>query len=361
MLTADPLAALGASPSGARLARIESSPNFRDGAFQNPVPTRTMLPGSLWRTLRLQLTGKQRRVPPASLPIVSPGREFFASPPRSGLRATWLGHATTLIEIDGARVLLDPVWSERASPVPWTGPRRFHPPPMRLADLPPLDAVIVSHDHYDHLDMYAVRELASSAAQATMRFVVPLGVGAHLEHWGVEPDRITELDWGEGVQAGALTLTATPARHYSGRGLSGVLGRSRSLWASWVIAGPEHRAFYSGDTGLFDGLRDVGARHGPFDLTVVKMGAYGPTWPDIHLTPEEAVRAHGMLGGRVLLPVHWGTFNLAFHAWDEPPERVLAAAREAGIELVLPRPGEAVEPDAPPPPIAWWRALGEGE
>lgn len=231
MGTTDLLAPLGGSPSGAALARIERSPNYRDGNFQNPVPTQTMAPGSLWRTLRLQLTGTENRTPPAALPIVRLTAESFASPPPSGLRATWLGHATALLEIDGARILLDPVWGERAAPVSWTGPRRFHPPPLALADVPALDAVLVSHDHYDHLDMDAVRHLASDPKQARMRFVVPLGVGAHLERWGIEASRITELDWGEEVRLGPLALTATPARHYSGGesavrwGAAGACGR----------------------------------------------------------------------------------------------------------------------------------------
>lgn len=297
-------------------------------------------------------------MPPAPLPIRPLTRADVAAPPASGLRATWLGHATALLDVDGARVLVDPVWGERASPSALVGPKRFHPPPLALADLAPLDAVVVSHDHYDHLDMAAVRALAANPAQARARFFVPLGVGAHLERWGVAPGRVTELDWGESARVGALTLTATPARHFSGRGVGDAVGRGNpTLWASWVIAGPAHRVFFSGDTGPFDGLADVGARHGPFDLTLIKVGAYGPTWPDIHLTPEQAVAAHGLLGGRVLLPIHWGTFNLAFHAWDEPAERVLSAARTAGVTLVLPRPGQPVEPAAPPPVDAWWRAV----
>ncbi|SFP96441.1 L-ascorbate metabolism protein UlaG, beta-lactamase superfamily [Sphingomonas rubra] len=368
----DWLAAFGARPSGERLQRIIRSPQWRgsakDGAFENSVPTAKMLPNSMLNTAWRQVAGGEQRTPPKAIPVRRLTRADFTQPPPSGLRATWLGHATTLVEIDGARVLLDPVWAERASPSRLVGPSRFHAPPLPIGDVPPLDAVVISHDHYDHLDMDAVRALANDPNQPCLRFVVPLGVGAHLERWGVAPARIVELDWGESAKVGginaSLSITATPARHYSGRGL----GRdNQTLWASFVIAGTtsqggSHRVFYSGDTGAFDGFTKLGKQHGPFDLTIVKMGAYGPTWPDIHLTPEQAVAVHQQVGGRMLLPVHWGTFNLAFHPWEEPAEHVLEAARVAGVRVVLPRPGEPVEPDASPatlpePIDAWWRQV----
>ena len=349
------LDALGAAPEGERLARIRRSPNYRDGAFRNPEATSLASTGSTWQTLRRWLGGHEQRVPPGPLPIVRLTRADFARPPASGLRATWLGHSTVLVELDGARVLFDPVWARRASPSSLVGPRRFHEPPLALDELPPLDAIVASHDHYDHLDREVVRALVRSAAQSGARFVVPLGVGAHLERWGVAPDRIVELDWSESATVGPLTLTATPARHFSGRGLN---DRNHTLWASWSVAGPRHRVFHSGDTGPFPGFADIGASHGPFDLTLVKIGAYGETWPDIHLTPEQAVDAHAKLRGGLLLPIHWGTFNLAFHAWDEPAERVVAAAAVAtGTRLVVPKPGESVEPATPPPVEPWWRAV----
>jgi L-ascorbate metabolism protein UlaG (beta-lactamase superfamily) len=294
------------------------------------------------------------------MPVVRLTRADFERAPASGLRATWLGHSTVLVEIDGARILFDPVWARRASPSSLVGPARFFAPPLALDDLPPLDAVVASHDHYDHLDREVVRALARSAAQSRARFVVPLGVGAHLEKWGVAPDRIAELDWSESTTVGPLTLTATPARHFSGRGLN---DRNHTLWASWSVAGPRHRVFHSGDTGPFPGFAAIGLAHGPFDLTLVKIGAYGETWPDIHLTPEQAVDAHAKLRGRTLLPIHWGTFNLAFHAWDEPAERVVAAAAAGGARLVMPKPGESIEPTTAPAtaPVVrpWWRAVRE--
>lgn len=274
------LDALGAAPRGERLARIRRSPNYRDGAFRNPEATSLGTPGSTWTTLRRWLAGHEQRTPPGPMPIVSLTRADFATAPASGLRATWLGHSTVLVEMDGARILFDPVWARRASPSSLVGPQRFHEPPLTLEDLPPLDAIVASHDHYDHLDRGVVRALARSATQSGARFVVPLGVGAHLERWGVPAERITELDWSESATIGPLRFTATPARHFSGRGLT---DRNHTLWASWSVSGPRHRVFHSGDTGPFPGFADIGAAHGPFDLTLIKIGAYGETWPDIHL------------------------------------------------------------------------------
>jgi L-ascorbate metabolism protein UlaG (beta-lactamase superfamily) len=348
------LDALGAAPAGERLARIRRSPNYRDGAFRNPEATSLAASGGTWDMLERWLGGHEQRTPPGPMPIVTLGRADFERQPASGLRATWLGHSTVLVEIDGARILFDPVWARRASPSSLVGPKRFHPPPLALDELPPLDAVIASHDHYDHLDRGVVRALARSAAQSRARFVVPLGVGAHLERWGVAPERITELDWSESTTVGPLTLTATPARHFSGRGLN---DRNHTLWASWSVAGPRHRVFHSGDTGPFGGMAAIGAAHGPFDLTLIKIGAYGEGWPDIHLTPEQAVDAHAKVRGELLLPIHWGTFNLAFHAWDEPAERVVAAAGAHGARLVMPRPGESIEPALAPAVRPGWREV----
>ena len=356
----DWLRAFGAQPAGERLARMQRSPRYRDGAFDNAVPTRKSLPGSFRRTMKLQFAGDQQRVPPSALPIVTGTRATYMSPPISGLRVTWLGHSTTLLEIDGARILTDPVWGERVSPSTWLGPRRFHPPPLALDSLPPIDAVIISHDHYDHLDMPTIRALAADSAQRQLRFVVPLGIGAHLERWGVPASRITELEWSDTTRVGdatrGVTLTASQSRHFSGRRLRDALGRGNpTLWATWVIVGAQHRAFFSGDTGFFEDFAKIGEQFGPFDLTMIKIGAYGETWPEIHVNPEEAVRAHTLLRGKVLLPIHWGTFNLAFHDWTEPPERVIRAAESASATLTLPRLGQATDPTNTPAREMWWR------
>jgi L-ascorbate metabolism protein UlaG (beta-lactamase superfamily) len=338
------LESLGGRAAGARLLRVRKSPQFSDGKFRNREQTK-LLTSSNREMLRRQFFGKEQRSPLHAIPVV---RNPAATPPGSGLRATWLGWSSVLVEIDGRRVLTDPIWSERCSPSTLVGPKRFHAPPIPLGELPPIDVVVISHDHYDHLDMPVVKALASRGT----RFAVPLGVGAHLERWGVPSAQITELDWNQSVEVGALHITATPSRHYSGRNPR---YNNETLWASWVVKGPSHRFYFSGDTGYSEAFRAIGAEHGPFDLTLIKIGAYDETWAEIHMNPEEAVRAHQDLRGRVMLPVHWATFNLGFHAWREPADRTLAAARKAGVTLVVPRPGQAIEPAGLPAVETWWQ------
>jgi L-ascorbate metabolism protein UlaG (beta-lactamase superfamily) len=346
-------AALGGRPTGTRLQRMRQSPRFRDGAFQNEVPVSITaapsVPGGRGM-LGEFLFGRQRRRPTLPVPIVTPAAAGLTEPAAAGLRTTWLGHATVLLEIEGRRVLFDPVWSERCSPSSLVGPRRLHPVPLELAELPPVDAVVISHDHYDHLDEASIRALTRLQK---MPFLVPLGVGAHLERWGVPADRIIELDWDETATVAGLGFTATAARHFSGR----LRSDNGTLWASWVIAGPARKVFYTGDSGYFEGYGSIGAAHGPFDLTLVQIGAYAPYWPDIHMTPEEGVAAHVAVHGGLLVPVHWCTFNLALHDWSEPVERLCKEAAETGVRIAVPRPGQTVDVDAPPALDDWWRPI----
>ncbi|MEW2294619.1 MBL fold metallo-hydrolase [Streptomyces sp. NPDC006743] len=351
--------AFGVDPGGARMARIRRSPHFKDGVFQNPGgEARTRPSGSPWDFAKLYFDKEQRvrRSPRGGIPVHATTYADLARPAATGLRVTWLGHSSVLVEIDGHRVLFDPVWGERCSPFPFAGPRRLHPVPLPLAALGRVDVVVISHDHYDHLDMPTIKALAGTDTL----FAVPLGVGAHLEHWGVPAGRLRELDWHEATEVGGLTLTATPARHFCGRGLRNT---QHTLWASWAVAGDEHRVYHSGDTGYFDGFKDIGAGHGPFDVTMIQLGAYAEFWPDIHMTPAEAVRAHldlqGGGPGGVLLPIHWGTFNLAPHPWAEPGEWTKDAAEEAGQAVAFPRPGEPFEPAGELPVEAWWRPVSQ--
>ncbi|MFK4144954.1 MBL fold metallo-hydrolase [Streptomyces sp. NPDC004065] len=348
-------AAFGADPGGERMARIRRSPHFEDGVFQNPGgPARTRPSGSMTTFAKryFDKDERPRRSPLGTVPVHATTLADLARPPATGLRLTWMGHSSVLAEIDGRRVLFDPVWGERCSPFPFAGPKRLHPVPLPLQALGPVDVIVISHDHYDHLDMPSVKTLAGTDTV----FAVPLGVGAHLEHWGVSAARLRELDWGESTEVAGLTLTATPARHFCGRGLRNT---QHTLWASWVVAGEEHRVFHSGDTGYFDGFREIGAGHGPFDATMIQIGAYSEYWPDIHMTPEEGVRAHldlqqGEPGG-ALLPIHWGTFNLAFHPWAEPGEWTLAAGEAVGQRVAVPIPGLPFEPAGELPSRPWWR------
>jgi L-ascorbate metabolism protein UlaG (beta-lactamase superfamily) len=340
-------AALGARPAGTRGERVRRSPQFRDGAFRNTVPAHMMPPGSAGQALRAALADRELRRPSAPIPVVTPETP---DAPADGLFVTWYGHSSALVEIEGRRVLLDPVWSERCSPSRLVGPRRMHRPPVALNQLPPIDAVVISHDHYDHLDMDTVRTLVDLQSAP---FLVPLGVGSHLERWGVPASRIVELDWNESATVAGVDFTATAARHFSGRAFS----RDDTLWASWVIAAPHRRVFYSGDTGYFPGFADIGAAYGPFDATLVQIGAYGDNWPDIHMFPEDGVAAHLDVRGGLLIPVHWCTFNLAFHAWSEPADRLWREAKARDARLAVPRPGERVDVDDPPAVDGWWQAI----
>jgi L-ascorbate metabolism protein UlaG (beta-lactamase superfamily) len=258
------------------------------------------------------------------------------------------------VEIDGARVLIDPVFSSSAGVNGMVGQRRFFPLPLTAADLPAIDVVVISHDHYDHLDYPTIRQLVQSEQQARALYVCPLGVGAHLEAWGVAAEHIIELDWWEETNVAGLRIVATPARHYSGRG---VFDLEHTLWASFAIIGPEHRVYYSGDTAMFPGLRDIGEKYGPFDITLIEAGGYNRYWADIHLGPEQAVQAHRMLQGKVMVPVHWGLFDLAMHGWTEPVERVLVAAKERNVLVATPRLGESFEPQLALPNERWWPEL----
>lgn len=350
---------LGTRAAGLRLERMQDSAQWvrgeaaAAGGFCNIAPIRAGLRdlSAKFPSLGDFLCGGVRRVPTGPLPALDP-LDVLRQPSDSGLRATWLGHSTVLVEIDGVRVLTDPVWGLRASPSQLVGPKRFQPIPVDLKQLPPIDAVLISHDHYDHLCYPTVRALAKTQ----IPFITALGVGAHLQAWGIAPERITELDWWQShrLPGSEVEVTAAPAQHFSGRGLK---DRNATLWSSLVIRGPRHRVFFSGDTGLTDQYTSIRDRLGPFDLVMLEVGAFHPAWGDIHLGPEHALEALQLLGGGAFLPVHWGTFSLAMHAWDEPVETLLTLAPRQGVQLLLPQLGEAIEPVQVDSVTPWWRAV----
>ena len=338
---------------GERRARIEASSQFRGGRFVNTHGVGPGLKGSPWPLLSEFVFHRVSRTPPGPLPLLDP-TIGWNRPVESGLRTTWLGHSTVRIELDGRTILTDPVWGERASPSSMAGPRRFHAAPIAIDKLPTPDVVLLSHDHYDHLCRDSIRSLA----RRNVPIVTSLGVGRHLETFGVPGELIHELDWHETYEApgSELRITATPAQHFSGRGVS---DRNTTLWSSWVISGPRHRVFFSGDTGLTDEFIEIGRRYGPFDLVMLEVGAFHPAWGDIHLGPDNALEAFRMLGGGTLLPVHWGTFNLALHAWDEPAERLYTESERRGVRLMTPRLGEVLEPAHVEVATPWWRSVAD--
>jgi L-ascorbate metabolism protein UlaG (beta-lactamase superfamily) len=308
-------------------------------------------PNAAMPTLRDFLCGGERRVPSGPLPTMNP-LETWGRGPGSGLRVTWLGHSTLLIEIDGVRVLTDPVWGKRASPSQLAGPRRFQPVPVPLRAMPPIDLVIISHDHYDHLDYPTIHELS----KGDVPFVTSLGVGAHLEFWRVRPERIIELDWWESrtLTSTGVSVTAAPSQHFSGRTLK---TRNATLWSSFVIRSPRHTVFFSGDTGLTSEYESIQERLGPFDLVMLEVGAFHPSWGDMHLGPQNALKALPLLGASAFLPIHWGTFSLAMHPWDQPAEVLYELGPKSGVQLLMPRLGEPIEPAHVETIEPWWRSV----
>ncbi len=335
----------GCASFGAAPIAHPDSPHYGHGKFINAEPTGMMGEGG-WSALHEWLSSNTLGVPTCPLPLVKPS---LGAPPESGLRITWLGHSTSIIELDGATILTDPMWSERASPSAQVGPKRFHPPPLPLSELPKLDAVIISHDHYDHLDMGTIKALAATG----VTFHVGLGVGRHLAAWGVSEDHIVEHDWHSTTSlTNGVQLISTPARHFSGR--RGI-GNDGTLWTSWSLIGPKHRVFFSGDTGFTHAFSEVGAKYGPFDVAMIEIGQWHPSWGDIHLGPNGALKAFALLHAQKLLPIHWSTFELGLHAWSEPAETLTLEAEKREVAVLTPRLGESIEPGtAKTGP--WWRA-----
>ncbi len=314
-------------------------PAVRIGSrYQNPVPTSVGSASTLFKVLKLYIQSKTERTPKHQLGPFHTDARVYQQPPASGLRVTWFGHSSTLVEIDGIRILIDPVWNQRAAPVEWAGPKRFFAPTLQLDRLPPIDAILLSHDHYDHLGASTVRRLARMKSMEDTPWITTLGVGNGLRRLGVSPTLIRELDWTKHTKIGPVELTALPARHFSGRG---IFDRFKTLWASFALAGPKHRVYYGADSGEWPGFEEIGREYGPFDLTMLEIGAFDPLWADIHMGPDGAAQTFHALGGQgLLMPIHWGLFDLALHAWRQPIERIFSLN---GLPLLSPEPGAPTE------------------
>lgn len=323
----------GKKSSGERLKRNITSPHYKDGKFVNQIPTTTMINGvwslikEYWKTRKVESTPKDK-----TLPVHFLDDQDFKTKSLTP-KFYWLGHSTVIIEMDNQRILIDPVLSDRAAPFQFFGPKRFHPAPIRTENLPDIDAIIISHDHYDHLDYPFVKAIK----ERNIRWMVPLGVGAHLEKWGVGKSFIEEYDWWDTAMLGNVEITCTPARHFSGRSIGDA---AKAFWASWCFKGSVHNLYYSGDTGIGPHFKEIGNKKGPFDLSIIQIGAYNKNWPQIHLFPEEGALVQKDLNAKLLLPVHWGTFNLAPHQWHEPVDKLIESMSDSAHYIITPEVGQ---------------------
>jgi len=293
---------------------------------------------------------KEGTVPVDPIPVRALSRAQLDALPADANHIVRLGHSSHLLKLHGHYWLIDPVFGERASPVSFAGPKRFHPPPIALQELPPIDGLLLSHDHYDHLDVPTIDYLH----EKVQHYVVPLGVGARLREMGVAPGRITEFDWWQSGEQGGVKLTAAPAQHFSGRTL---WDRNSTLWASWVLEAGGQKIFYSGDSGYFDGFKTIGERFGGFDLALIENGAYNAYWPAVHMTPEESVQAGKDVHAKVLYSVHNSTFDLAFHSWKEPLERIAKLSAEQKVTLATPEIGEVLTIGQARTNRLWWQGM----
>ncbi len=336
---------------GLRSERARASKQFRDGKFRNTFDVSQGLAGPKLPVLQEFLFGGAKRKPPGVIPVGNPLEGWAKEISDSRFRVTWLGHSTCLLEVDGMKILTDPVFGKRLGPVSFMGPKRFHEPPVTVAQLPKLDAVLVSHDHFDHL----CRPTIEAIAKLEVPVITSLAVGQHLEAFGVAPERIVELDWWEqhALPGGRLQFTAVPAQHFSGR----IGARNGTLWSSWVIETETKKIFFSGDTGLTSEMRDVHAKFGAFDLVMLEIGAWHPSWGTIHLGPEGALEAFDRLGGGTLLPIHWATFDLGLNAWAEPAETLWTRAEATGKRILTPQLGVPFEPAHIDRALPWWRSV----
>ena len=341
----------GGKPSPEDMKRYRKSPNYKGTKFQYPLETKMFKPspGTLITAIREYVQRKPQLKPERALPQVKLDRKTMEEFQEDTV--VWFGHSSLFLQMGGVRLLVDPVFGDSTSPI--GGSKRFSELPFSsLDELPPMDAIVLSHDHFDHLDYGTIRQLKDRVG----RFIGPLGIRCHLERWGVAPGQIEECDWGEALELQGVRLACVPARHFSGRSLFKQGGGG--LWCSWVIATSEKRVYFSGDSGYGPHFKEIGEKYGPFDLTLMECGQYDDRWWDIHMLPEQTARAHLDVRGNVLLPIHWGTFALAMHSWYDPVRRLTQEAKQRGIPLALPKIGEPVRIGGSDYPTeAWWKTV----
>ncbi len=341
------LSIYGKLPSGERLKRIKASPNYKDGAFQNISKTNAMAEDASFCKMMEGFFSKPKTVtPPAILPSVKTDLKKINS---AQPVITWFGHSSYLIKINNKTILVDPVFSGNAAPVSFMIKAFKGTDVYSVEDLPPIDILLLTHDHYDHLDHKTVKKLNTKVK----KIACSLGLGSHLEHWGISKNKITELDWWETFNDGDITLTSAPTRHFTGRGIK----RGQTLWASFVLNTPNYNLFLGGDSGYDKHFKEIGEKFGPFDIAILESGQYNKLWPNIHMMPEETVQASIDLKAKVLLPVHWAKFSLAMHPWNEPIERIVKKANELKVKITTPMIGEPVVLGTSLPDKTWWEKI----
>lgn len=345
----------GETPTKKDEQRFAASSHYADGKFQNEVPTTLGIGfkktvSIMWDFFFANVPGKN---PTGPLPMKGLDAAAVANRSANIASVTWLGHSACFLEMNGRKILIDPMLGQHAGPLPMVSPKRYNEKlPIEIESMPFIDVVLISHDHYDHLDHGSIVKLKEKVGH----FYVPLGVGGHLASWGVDKEKITELDWWDETTSGEFTFVCAPARHFSGRGLT----NNNTLWSSWVIRSPDKRLYFSGDSGYGPHFREIGERYGPFDFVMMECGQYNVEWPQIHMMPEETVQATLDVRGKLLLPIHWGAFTLAMHPWTDPVTRVTAEAKKFKLPITTPMIGETISLDgASLPNLLWWEEESE--
>jgi len=339
--------AFGGKHRASQLEKYSRSPHFQQGHFQNV--TKLQLDHSLPDFSKSRLGSSKRRIPQQPLPYQKINPALLQNPSEEAV-ITWFGHSTFLIELAQKIIFVDPMLSNYPSPIQGLGRRRYSKEiPIQIDDLPTIDVVLLTHDHYDHLDYRSILGIKDKVKQ----FVVPLGMSSHLLRWGVPSANILELDWWEVYHFEDLSFTFTPTHHYSGRSLS---DRRASLWGGWIIQSPKQSLFVSGDGGYGEHFKYIGEKYGPFDLAMIECGQYNRNWPHNHMFPEQAVLVAQEVGAKKSMPIHWGAFTLAFHDWDEPVKRFVALAETQQIDYITPMIGQRFTLSEQPQ-SKWWTAV----
>ncbi|MBI9041077.1 MAG: MBL fold metallo-hydrolase [Lutibacter sp.] len=338
----------GSGSKDLSLERIRKSPNFLNGAFKNAEKT-LQNTGFKWSTIPQFFTNGNNKVPTKELPIIKLTKRYFENAPMEP-RITWFGHSAAFVELEGMNIFIDPMLGDVPAPHPMLGSKRFQKElPISIDSLPSIDVVLISHDHYDHLDYSSIVKLKDKVA----KFYVPLGIKAHLTSWGVAEEKITEFDWWESVNYKGVEFVSAPARHFSGRG---VTNRNSTLWCSWVLKSKNSKIFFSGDSGYGKHFKEIGEKFGPFDFAMVECGQYNEQWSQIHMTPEETIQASIDVKSNLTMPIHWGSFKLALHTWDDSIIRSSKKAKELKVKFTTPKIGEAIVlGKAVFPSENWWK------